>query len=73
MDAVQVPSFNESEFSGQGKFEKTKPFLSAVHYYLVQIWPSINKTLNFFFYHTIRILKVFVKFSLQQIGLMKEI
>lgn len=73
MDPQKTSSFNELEYKDPGNFEKAKPFFTALHYYLVQIWPSVNKTLNFFFYHTLRILKAFVKFSLQQIGLMKDI
>lgn len=73
MDPQTPQSFSESDYTNPGKFEKAKPFFSALHYYLVQIWPSVNKTINFFIYHTIRILKVFFKFALQQLGLMKEV
>ena len=45
---------------------KLQKIYDAIYRFFYNIWPSINKTLNFFFYYLIKILKGFVKIAVEQ-------
>jgi len=75
VDTSQDPSsyfFTPGEEQDNPSFmQKNKPFLDKLHYYLVQIWPYINRALSTVIYFFIGFFKAFFKIIIEQVKNMK--
>lgn len=47
--------------------ENRTSFFNRIRYYLIQIWPYVNRFLNFIFYWIIKTIKGIVKYAIRQI------
>lgn len=54
---------DEEKYQREYKIQKAK---DAVYRFFYNIWPSVSRTLNFFYYYTIKILKAFGRIAMEQ-------
>lgn len=64
---TQYSSSNNDKFMG-----RLNKFWQAFQYYARQVWPWINRLINFLVYETIKVIRGIVKIGLQQVGLFKD-
>ncbi len=62
---------NQSEFKSANT-QRLKQFWESFQYYARQVWPWVQRLINFIVYEIIKVLKAIVRIALTQIGLMKE-
>lgn len=74
-----VSSQPQNYFDGESKNElaisfqqKLKRFWENFQYYARQVWPWVNRLINFIVYEIIKVLKAIVRIALSQVGLMKD-
>ncbi len=71
------PTGNYFGESGKNGFSTTfkiklKKWWDKIYYYARQVWPWVNRLINFVVYEIIKVLKAIVRIALSQIGLMKN-
>jgi len=62
---------NQSEFNPASS-QRFKKYWENFQYRARQVWPWVQRLINFIVYEIIKVLKAIVRIALSQIGLMKE-
>ncbi|MBP7832940.1 MAG: hypothetical protein KA035_04185 [Candidatus Levybacteria bacterium] len=62
---------SQSEFKAVNT-QRFKRFWEVFQYRARQVWPWVQRLINFVVYEIIKVLKAIVRIALSQIGLMKE-
>lgn len=69
----QSQVFEGSDFTPSANFlSRLKKIWQAFQYYARQVWPYINRLLNFIAYEVLKVIRGIVKIGLKQIGMFKE-
>lgn len=73
----ELPKNAEYFEGGQSEFkavntQRLKRFWETFQYRARQVWPWVQRLINFVVYEIIKVLKAIVRIALSQIGLMKE-
>ena len=66
---MEQENVSKLEYQEEKDLERNAKFISlkeVLYRFFYNIWPSVNRVINFFFYHTVRIIKGSIKIAMEQ-------